>query len=311
MIGKPIIVTYDVEEAWNAYKDYVAKTGFYARVDKLPPDKGETGIKYVVYGYDEPCHLDRIIPKTTHSDLREMAKHYLRLVKLKVASSHMIKWIESDVIRNAIKESLEEKAHMKRFFASIVEKHPIYEWCRRIRAGKATLGAVDALMFLGFIDPHEAQTGGRAKAYWGITPMGKLTKGMRAKGVTICKGIIYNITTRVLMGKDPYYVPYKEAKKEFLLAKYPESITVERGGKMVTFKKGEPGYMATIEAKARNWLSSLLISNAQQIIREAEGYSVPKHRFHIEPKPSHDATADPKIIDAIKKGLCEIEWKKA
>ncbi|MEM4546127.1 MAG: glycosyltransferase family 2 protein [Nitrososphaerota archaeon] len=66
-----------------------------------------------------------------------------------------------------------------------------------------------------------------------------------------------------------------------------------------------------VEAKARNWLSSLLISNAQQIIREAEGYSVPKHRFHIEPKPSSDATADPVIIDAIKKGLCEIEWKKA
>jgi len=301
MRGKVLIVSYDPKEAWQSYRRYVSETGNYARVDILPPEKGMSGYRYAVVAYDEPCKLSKYC-KATHMDLRALAKTYMRVSKLKVATSRLIEFVESDAIREALEEAIREKAALKKAFEKIVQRHPVYEWCRRIKAGKGALSAVDALMFLGWIDPHECNTGGRAKAYWGLVPTAKLTPNQSARARIELKGIAYMIAKRVIMGKDSYYYPLYQAKRAYLLNKYPEKVVVERGGKTFTFEKGKPGYNAVINGKAMFWLMQLLVSNAQQVIREAEGLKVPKHRNHINPKPSPDAFPSSRILDAIRTG---------
>ena len=51
--------------------------------------------------------------------------------------------------------------------------------------------------------------------------------------------------------------------------------------------------------KAIYWLAALLVSHAQQIKREAEGYQVPSHRMHIPPKSSPDEAPPEKLLEAV------------
>jgi len=299
MIGKPLIISNDFEEAWKKYKDYIEKTGLYARVDTIMT---EDGPRYRVLAYNEKCNLKRYC-NATHMDLRALARTYMRVTKLKVATERMMNFIESETIRVALEEAIREKTGLKKAFAELVERHPVYEWCQRIRAGRAgRMGAVDALMFLGWIDIHEANTAGRAKSIWGLTPEGKKVSGRKFKGRPELKGIAYMMAKRVIMAKDPYYYPLYQAKKEYLLNKYPEKVVVKTKNGPMEFKKGEKGYAAVINGKAMFWLMQLLVSNAQQVIREAEGYIVPKHHPHIEPKPSEDAVPSEEILRAVREG---------
>jgi len=303
--GRVLVLTTDQEEAWQTYRKYVHETGLYARVDILPPEKGSSKNVLRVVAYDEPCRLNEYCD-ATHMDLRLLAKTYMRVSKLRVATSRLVKFVESDTVRAALEEATREKAALKRVFKEVVQRHPIYRWCQNVSAGRGgTLGAVDALMFLGWIDPHECNTGGRAKAFWGLTPEGKLTANRKAKGRPELKGVAYMITKRVIMGKDSYYYPLYQAKREWFETKYPEKIVVERGGKTHVFENGKPGYRAVINGKAMFWLMQLLVSNAQQVIRETEGLEVPKHHPHIEPKPAPNAVPDEDILDAVRNGEAE------
>lgn len=304
-MGKIVVVaTDDFREALEAYRKYIAETGKYARIVHQKPEKKEVR-KYVVYGYDEECRLNKYI-KATHMDLTNLAKHYLTLTKMKVATERLVGTTFSDTIRMALEESIKEKEYLKKSL-QMLEPHPIYKWCTSIRAGKGTLGVVDALMFLGFIDPHEATTGAKAKAFWGLTPQAKLEASKRVSARIELKGIAYMIAKRVIMGKDPYYYTLYNAKRRFLMDKYPEKLTFTRGNKVVTYEKGKPGYAAGINNKAMFWLMQLLVSHAQEIIRTAEEYDVPKHYYHIPPKPFDiDAEPEPELIEIVEKGLSKI-----
>lgn len=304
-MGKvPIIVSNDFREVLEAYRSYVSETGKYARIVFLRPEKKESR-KYAVYGYDEVCRLNKYV-RATHTDLANLAKHYLLLTRMKVATERLAKLTVSDTVRTALEESMREKESLKKSL-EMLKPHPVYAWCTNVKAGKGTLGVVDALMLLGFIDPHEATTGAKAKSYWGLTPEAKLEASKKIRSRIPLKGIAYMMARRVIMGKDPYYYPLFEAKRRFLQSKYPDKITFTRGDKAITYEKGKPGYAAGITNKALFWLMQLLVSHAHEIIRTAEGYEVPKHRYHIPPKPLDlDATPSPEILEIPEKGLTEI-----
>ncbi|MEM4006042.1 MAG: hypothetical protein QXT92_00090 [Nitrososphaerota archaeon] len=300
-MGKIVVATSDdFREALEAYRQYVAETGKYARIVHQKPERKEVR-KYVVYGYDEECRLGKYI-KATHMDLTSLAKHYITLTKMKVATERLLELTLSDTIRLA----LEEKKYLKESL-KMLEPHPIYKWCTCVKAGKGTLGVVDALMFLGFIDPHEATTGAKAKAFWGLTPQAKLEASKKISARVELKGIAYMIAKRVIMGKDPYYYALYDAKKRFLMNKYPDKLVFKRGNKVTVYEKGKPGYAAGINGKAMFWLMQLLVSHAQEIIRTAEGYEVPKHYYHIPPKPLDiDAEPEPSLVEIVEKGLSKI-----
>jgi hypothetical protein len=46
---------------------------------------------------------------------------------------------------------------------------------------------------------------------------------------------------------------------------------------------------------------ALLVSHAQQIIREAEGYGVTPHRMHVPPKSSPDESPLERLLEASRK----------
>lgn len=301
MRGNILLITQDIEEALNKYKEYTSSTGLYARIDILPPEKNAGSFRYRVVAYDEPCNL-KLYCDATHTDLRALAKMYLKIVKLKVATQASLKFVQSDAIRVALQEAIKEKYYLRKAFEEIVQRHPIYDWCRRVKAGKGTLGPVDALMLLGFIDPHECNTGGRAKKFWGLTPEGKKVSGIKTVGKPELKGVAYMIVKRIIMGMDSYYYPLYQAKKQYLLSRYPEKIAVNVGNKIVEYDRGKKGYEAVINGKAMFWLMQLVVSNAQQIIREAERLSVPRHHPHIDPKPSESAVPSDEILEAVKSG---------
>jgi len=45
---------------------------------------------------------------------------------------------------------------------------------------------------------------------------------------------------------------------------------------------------------------ALLVSHAQQIIREAEGYGVTPHRMHVAPKSSMDQIPLERLLEALR-----------
>jgi hypothetical protein len=154
----------DASEALEAYRKYVESMGLYARiVQRTVPDGS---ITYEVYGYDEECRLGRYIPGMTHDGLRLLARAYLNATKLRTALNLMSKHPSApQVVHSIISDIAKDKKRILERAEAIVENHPVYKWCRMISAGRGSLGAQMALMFLGFIDPHEADTRGKAKAY--------------------------------------------------------------------------------------------------------------------------------------------------
>jgi hypothetical protein len=102
----------------------------------------------------------------THDGLRLLARAYLNATKLRTALNLMSKHPSApQVVHSIISDIAKDKKRIFERAEAIVENHPVYKWCRMISAGRGSLGAQMALMFLGFIDPHEADTRGKAKAY--------------------------------------------------------------------------------------------------------------------------------------------------
>jgi hypothetical protein len=277
---KKVLGTFDSPgEAFRACREYRESTGLYARV--VAQTAKDSPVAYVVYGYGEPCRLDRYIPDVTHDGLRILARAYMNATKLRTSLAAMAKHPSApDVVHSIVEDVAEDKESILDRAAALVSKHPIYGWCEIVSAGRGSLGAAAALTFLGFIDPHEATTAGKAKSFWGLTPEGKLRSGERAGFNPLLKGFATFAAQRVIMGKDSYYVPLYQAKKEYYVSK--------------GIKHAHP--------KAVFWLAALLVSHAQQIIREAEGYEVPRHRMHIRPKDTPDETPPEQTLAALRRG---------
>jgi hypothetical protein len=293
-MGKVVLVTTkNPEEAREAYLNYIEKTGLYARIvtQNMPTGDGSKQAKmYVVYGYDEPCRLNKYLPDMTHGGLHILAGMYLRLTKLKVAFDLMSRSpMAPKVVSNMMSIVTDEKRDMTGMIQKIIEPHPITKWCSIISGGGkgATIGTAAAIVFLGYVDPHEAPTAGKARKYWGYYPGGVLKHGQKVDFNPWIKGVGHFTAKRVVMGRDSYYRPLFDAKKEYYVSR----------------NAPRPNMMAL------RWLASLLVSHAQQIIREAEGYTVPRHRMHIEPKSQPGETPPKSIIEAIRTGAVAKYWE--
>jgi hypothetical protein len=280
----------DVSEAFDAYRKYVESTGLYARIVRRTVlsarIEGQTlpsgSVIYEVYGYDEECRLGKYVPGMTHDGFRMLASAYLNTTKLRAALELMSEYPSApEVVHSIIMDIAKDKKRILERAEDIVKNHPVYRWCKMVSAGRGSLGAQMSLMFLGFIDPHEADTGGKAKAFWGLTEAGKLRSGKKAAGNPRLKGVAIYAASRVIMGKDSYYYPLYQAKKEYY-----------RSVRNISYA----------HSKAQFWLAALLVSHAHQIIREAEGYQVPHHRMHIPPKSSPDEIPPEWLLEALRKG---------
>jgi hypothetical protein len=211
-----------------------------------------------------------------------LASAYMNATKLRAALDLMSEHPSApEVVHSIIDDIAKDKRRILQRAEAIVENHPVYNWCKMVSAGWGSLGAQFALITLGFIDPHEADTGGKAKAYWGLTEAGKRRSGKKGVGNPRLKGVAIFAAQRVIAGKDCYYFPLYQAKKEY----YANVRNIS--------------YAHT---KARFWLAALLVSHAQQIIREAEGYQVPRHRMHIPPKSSPDEAPPEWLLEVLRKG---------
>jgi len=279
MAKKVLGTSGDLETAIKLCREYEESTGLYARVvSQTVQGANKT---YVAYGYDEECRLSRHIQGISHTGLRILAASYLASTKLRAQLEAISKNPSAPpVVHEMSREVLREKKSSLQKISDIISRHPIYHWCRIVSAGRGSLGDAAAIVFLGYIDPHEAITAGKAKKYWGFFPGGKLRSGVRSAFNPQLKGIGFFAASRVVMGRDSYYRPLFDAKKEYYASK---------------------GYMSP-HNKALFWLAALLVSNAQQIIRESEGYSVPRHRMHIDPKQSADQTPDERVLEALRRG---------
>jgi hypothetical protein len=116
----------------------------------------------------------------------------------------------------AVKRIMEDYYHAlkdeeKQFLKQVAEQlknHPLWEWCERVKG----LGQVACLTFLGFINPYEADTAGKAKAYFGLIPGVRLKSGEKANVNLEAKGRIWLVTRNVIMQRDNYYYPLFLAK---------------------------------------------------------------------------------------------------
>ena len=187
------------------------------------------------------------------------------------------------------------------------------------------MGPVAAIAFLAFINPFEASTAGRAKAYLGLYPGARLRRGSRASWNPRGRGRVRLIARGVIMAKDAYYRPLYEAKKRY----YLENPRVEGTGpgavRWPPFKeiledpskcpkyeacagrigRGRPPCRAHLDNMARRWLASLLVSHAAELMKRAEGLPVDSflaHRGYIPPK-RHPEEAPEELLERIAGGL--------
>jgi hypothetical protein len=271
----------DEAEALRACQQYTESTGLYARVVTQTVPNGS--VVHVAYGYNEPCRLGNYIPNMTHAGLRILARSYLNATALKQSLTMMArKPTAPDIVRSIVNDVAEDKGRILARAEAIIQNHPVYKWCSIISAGRGgSLGASAALLFLGFIDPHEANTAGKARKYWGLSPEGKLRSGTKASFNPWLKGAAFFMAQRVIMGRDSYYHPLYLAKKEYYASvrKIPHA-----------------------HSKATFWLASLLVSHAHEIIRKSEGLEVFLHRGHIYPKVEPGQEPPERLLDFLRKG---------
>jgi len=79
------------------------------------------------------------------------------------------------------------KEEEKNLLARITERlkgHPLYEWTTIVKG----MGPVAALVYLGFLDAHKADTAGKARAYVGATPGKGLKSGQKVRFNPLAKG---------------------------------------------------------------------------------------------------------------------------
>lgn len=162
----------------------------------------------------------------------------------------------------------------------------LWEFCERVKG----LGPVAALTFLAYINPAKCTSASKFFAYTGLVPQGKLVKGERGKYNPEIKGRLSFMCGNTIMHTDSYYYSLYVVKKDY----YKRRIDFEK--KLQDKIKGTP---AKINAKAKQWLTKLIISHAIEIIRNANDLDFPRHRDYLPPKPD-DPVEVLRIVDLFK-----------
>jgi hypothetical protein len=162
----------------------------------------------------------------------------------------------------------------------------VWQWCERVKG----LGPVAAMTFLAYINPEKCPSAAQFYSYVGLIPKARLKKGERGHFNPEIKGRLVFCCGNTIMHTDPYYYELYKIKKDY----YKERPDT---GKMLEDKvKGVP---AKVNARARMWLTKLIISHAIEIIRKSHGMTVPRHRYYLPPKPE-DPAEQLRIIDLFK-----------
>jgi hypothetical protein len=251
---------------------------------------------------------------------RYLARAYLDMQHLRIACEARLRKMDPKT-PEAVKRIMEDyymalKDEEKQFLKQVAEQlknHPLWEWCERVKG----LGQVACLTFLGFINPYEADTAGKAKAYFGLIPGVRLKSGEKANVNLEAKGRIWLVTRNVIMQRDDYYYPLYEQKKNYYLnserqvfmdgkwVKWPpfkEIIAnpklcpkfdecakkLEAKAERLGRKPKPPPCRLHVDSMAKRWLAALLVSHAAMLMRQAEGLDVTNylaHRGFIPPKP--------------------------
>ena len=254
------------------------------------------------------------------SPWKYLARCYLDLQHLRMACEARLRKLSPKVpatVRRVLEDYyLALKNEEKDFLAEVVEQlktHPLWDWCQRVKG----LGAIACLTFLGFINPHTADTAGKAKAYFGLIPNVKIKSGEKLNINPEGKGRIWLITRNVIMQNDEYYAPLYRQKKEYYLnterqifkngkwIKFPPfkeiianpklcpdyetcKAKLEAKAKRLKRKPKPPPCRAHVDAMAKRYLAGILVSHAAELMRQAEGLDTTNfkaHRNYIPPKP--------------------------
>ena len=184
--------------------------------------------------------------------------------------------------------------------------HPLYDYCDIIKG----YGPVACLTFMSFIDPFKANTGGKAKAYFGLVPDARLVAGARAHYNLEAKGRTYVILTNIMMQKDPTYYNLYLQKKAILTEKTRQAPNHENeivdwppfskilddptlcprypicAKKLITAAKRQkrkpkkPSCKAHLDNLAKRYVWGIMISHAAQLMREALGLDVSSYKSH-------------------------------
>jgi len=263
---------------------------------------------------------------------RYLARAYLDLQHLRIACEARIrKMRERDVpekilaiMENYYQTLRREERQLLKEITRDLKEHPLWKWCSNVKG----LGPVACLIFLGFISASKADTAGKAKAYFGLIPGAELRSGQKARINPEGKGRIWLLTRNVIMRRDDYYYPLYQQKKQYYMEterkvflngewitwppfkeiledpsncpRYEECTKrlVEKA-KRVGRKPKKPPCRGHLDAMAKRWLSGILVSNAAELMRRAEGLPVDnylRHRGYIKPKPvSEPINAENKI----------------
>jgi hypothetical protein len=228
------------------------------------------------------CEMKNIDEEEIHKKLREAEKGQRKAIinsiqkELGDKLDGIVKQAESlDIyvkLNNHYNALFKEEKRMLKEAKEEFKDHELWDWCKRTKG----LKEVAALSFLGYINPYRIRSASQIYAYLGLVPGAKLKSGEKASYNPKIKGrFVGVIATNVIRQGDEYYRPLFDAKKDYLTNR-PD----------IQAKKGtEKGWKAHIHALARLWLTKLLIGHAVEIIRESEGFSVPRHRGYIPPKP--------------------------
>jgi hypothetical protein len=272
----------DPEELWKFVRGRREYTHVEARVTK------EKKIVYVAIPTNDTCVLPAFFnsPTMHHYELRGMGKLALVLKREKMSLQKLRdNYPFEQWINDALKEAINSRKSLLETIFKPVTAHPVAGWAMSVRG----LGMHDALLFLGFIDPHICTTSGKACAYWNLAgPASRRRSGRKTTGPPILRGEAFFMAQRIWMRGDPYYKPLADAKREYYLSKLPED---EKGRRKHAYNR------------ALLWLAHLLVSHAWEKHRKFEKLPLHPHANYIPPKPDEDAEfTDEKILNALKAG---------
>jgi hypothetical protein len=275
-----------VFNSWDELWDFIESRREYVAIDRARTKGGES--VYLARLTNDVCRLPELFKGSMahHYNLEGLARLVLMLKRQKQSLDTIRKeyaWQEWAV--EAFNRIVKEREKLVDEVYDHVAAHPVTHWVERVKG----LGKHDAILFLGFIDPHIATSAGKAYKYWCLAgPESKLRSGRKVEGKPILRGEGFFMASRVWMRGDEYYKPLAEAKKEYYLTKLPQD---------------ERGRNAHAHARALLWLARLLVGHAWEVHRRFERLPINPHANHIPPKPDEDAVFDnEKILNAIRNG---------
>ena len=277
-----VMVFEDFNELWR----FIESRREYTAIDRA---KGKGGkAVYLATLTNDVCRLPSIFEGAMahHYNLEGLAKLVLMLRRQKQSLDSIRKeYAWQDWAVEALKEIIKQRDELVDEVYDRIVAHPVVQWVERVKG----LGKHDAILFLGFIDPHIATSAGKACKYWCLAgPESKLQAGKKVEGRPILRGEGFFMASRIWMKNDEYYKPLAEAKKEYYLTKLPQD---------------ERGRSAHAHVRALLWLAHLLVSHAWEMHRRFEQLPINPHANYIPPKPDEDAVFDnEKILNAIRTG---------